>query len=117
MDRRQRPRYPLRMRMSVLRVNGEEANIPAYTCNVSRSGVLFQCSERLSVGQSIVYVIDLYPERSVQLRCCGHVVRWAASGPLRDQSNLFAATIEAYDCVRYASPVKSGAVEPQYVFR
>lgn len=117
MDRRQRPRYPLRMRMSVLRVNGEETNIPAFTCNVSRSGVLFQCSDRLCVGQSIVYVIDLYPERSVQLRCCGHVVRWASSGPLREQSHLFAATIEAYDCVRHTPSVKSGSMEPQYVLR
>jgi hypothetical protein len=61
--------------MSIVTIDGHAVSIPARTRNVSRDGVLVETSARLSPGQDVEYVIELYPEYALQMRCRGRVHR------------------------------------------
>jgi hypothetical protein len=102
MERRRGTRYPLRLRMCIVAVDNEAVSIPAYTANISRTGVLFQCLRDIDVGHDLEYLIDLYPDCSVQLRGKGKVVRWATAAaiPRRNGAYFAAVTIDRFECVR-----------------
>lgn len=96
MERRRWTRYPVRLEMLIMAVGLDPMRIPALTCNVSRSGVLFQCTRSLEEGLRLEYVLGLSP--SVQLKCSGRILRW--SGPSLENNYLIAATLESYQSVR-----------------
>jgi PilZ domain len=103
-ERRRFTRYPLHLQMRIIVVNHDAVSIPACTCNVSRAGVLFRCSADLVVGQEVDYVIDLYPERHLQLCCKGTVARWETlrcsnGSPESEPAKAIAITLDAYECV------------------
>lgn len=78
MDRRRSPRYGLRLAMAIVAVDGHGVSIAARTRNVSRDGVLVETTARLAPGQAVEYVVDLYPEYSLQMKCRGRVLRRTA---------------------------------------
>jgi len=102
--------------MCITAIDGAAVSIPAYTANISRTGILFQCARDIEVGHRLDYVIDLYPDCSVQLRGKGRVVRWAAapSGEQPAVGYLLAVTLEAFECIRSAS-VHGITLTEQYV--
>jgi hypothetical protein len=103
MERRLSPRYHLQLGVRIVAVDNDPVNISARTCNISRNGVLLHCSADLVVGQRIDYLIDLYPDRHLQVRCKGKVVRWVtipSDSPENKLECALAVTMETYQCVR-----------------
>jgi hypothetical protein len=115
LERRKGERYPLRLHMHIVAADSETMSVPAYTANISRTGVLFQCHREFELGQELQYVIDLYPDCSVQLKGTGRVVRWAATGPIEQLgSRLLAVTVERFECLR-ESQTRGNKSTPVYV--
>jgi hypothetical protein len=100
--------------MYVTAIDYDAVSIPAYTCNISQTGVLFQSSREFRVGQYLEYVVDLYPDRSVQLKCRGRVVRGALRSPDALESHeghVFAAALEELECIHTTSRRQRGLAE------
>jgi hypothetical protein len=95
-ERRKWARYPVRLEMLIVAVGPDPTKIPAFTCNVSRSGLLFQCTRSLEEGLRLEYILGLSP--SVQLKCSGRILRW--SGPSLENNYRIAATLESYQSIR-----------------
>jgi hypothetical protein len=74
-DRRHSPRYGLRLAATILAVDGHGVAIAARTRNVSRDGVLIVTPARLTAGQAVEYVVELYPEYGLQMKCRGRILR------------------------------------------
>ena len=110
-ERRNATRYPLHLHTRIVALNHDTVDIPGYTCNLSRNGVLLRCSVDLTVGQQIDYVIDLYPDRHLFLLCKGKVVRWdtlggsygsnGSNGSESEPAHAVAITLDEYECVRH----------------
>ena len=102
-ERRQAPRYPLQLRMLIVAIDHKEVKISATSSNISRTGILFRGTAKFIAGQRIEYLIDLYPDCSLQLRCKGTISRWQRGYPGipdADGMNTIAATLEHYECVQ-----------------
>ena len=87
-------RFPLALPVSIHR---EGALLPAITCNVSASGVLFETETPFPVGESIVFSMRmpgtiLGTSNDVLVECHGRVVRCSLSNSLP----RVAATIDDY---------------------
>lgn len=103
MERRGSIRYPLRLPVWIVAVGGEPAHIQAHTFNMSCAGVLLQCPQDFAVGQKVEYVIDLYPDNNLRLRCRGRTERSVKDTPSvtgEDGAYMVAVTLEAFEFVR-----------------
>ena len=101
-DRRGSIRYPLRLPVLIVAADGNAMSLPAHTCNISLTGVLLRCSEELAVEQTVEFVIDLYPDCNLRLRCKGRVERNArVSTPLAGPGGAYALalTLETFEFV------------------
>ena len=95
-EQRKHQRFDLKLPFQILRSEVGSGTL-GETKNVSSSGVLFQSTSPLPVGESIEYFITL-PKTSgskldVRLRCVGRIVR-----EMDDAS--FAATLDRYEFLR-----------------
>lgn len=99
-ERRSATRYPLHLHARIVALNHDAVDIPGYTCNLSRNGVLLRCSAELIVGQQVDYVIDLYPDCHLSMRCKGKVVRWDTLTANAEPSQAVAITLDEYECVQ-----------------
>lgn len=103
-ERRSTTRYPLQLSISVVAVDRKTVDGVGCTCNVSSKGVLFHSPIECYVGQQVEYIIDLFADSSVCLRCKGRVVRSEEpepEAPARAR-RLLAATLEVYEYIRRA---------------
>ncbi len=102
-DRRGFIRYPLRLPVLIVAADGNSMSLPAHTCNISSTGVLLRCSEELAVKQTVEYLINLYPDCNLRLRCKGRVGRSArVSTPSAgaDEAYVLALTLETFEFIR-----------------
>jgi len=95
-ERRKKQRFELRLGCEIVHA-ASGLRIRGWTKNVSASGVLFTCEERVAVGDAIDYLI-MFPRfrrsrRDVQLRCAGIVLR-------ADEDQDFVASLDRYEFVR-----------------
>ncbi len=101
-ENRKNQRFELRLPFEIIRSGHRFSPVQGQTVNMSSSGVLFELSQPLPVGEIIEYMITLptgqNPDEDVRLRCMGKVVR--------SHQNFAAATMERYEFVR-TSPVSS----------
>jgi hypothetical protein len=103
MERRGSIRYPLRLPVWIVAVGAEPVHIPAHTFNISCAGVLLECSQEFAVGQRIEYIIDLYSDNNLRLRCRGKAERSVKDTPSRpgeDGAYMVALTLETFEFVR-----------------
>jgi hypothetical protein len=95
-ENRKNQRFELRLPFEVIRSGHRFSFVQGTTLNMSSSGVLFELSEPLPVGEIIEYFITLptgqNPDEDVRLRCMGKVIR--------SHENFAAATMERYEFVR-----------------
>ncbi|HUQ94525.1 MAG TPA: PilZ domain-containing protein [Bryobacteraceae bacterium] len=109
MERRGAKRFPVYLPMSILAAEKQAVPIPAFSCNISGSGVLLRCSAELVVGQRITYQIELNPGRMYQLLCSGTVVRMGIPESDPDEMEranyLYGVTVETYQCIRVSVEV------------
>ena len=95
-EQRKHQRFDLKLPFQILR-SQDGSGAVGETRNVSSSGVLFESSGPLPVGESIEYFITLPKtpgsKLDVRLRCVGRVVREAAD-------SAFAATLDRYEFLR-----------------
>jgi len=102
-DRRASIRYPLRLPVLIVAAGGHSMSLTAHTCNISSTGVLLRCSEELAVEQTVEYVINLYPDYDLRLRCKGRVERSArVSTPPAPAGGAYALalTLETFEFAR-----------------
>ena len=102
-DRRGSIRYPLQLPVLIVAADGNLISLPAQTCNISSTGVLLHCSEELTAEQSVEYVINLYPDYNLRLRCKGRVERSARSSTPAaglDETYTLALTLDTFEFVR-----------------
>lgn len=99
-EQRKSRRFVLKMPVEVTRAGAADLSSPGETRNLSSSGVLFCIPARVSIGDSIEYVITLPVIRDrqepVRLRCQGKVVRQGDGGAA-------AVTLERYEFIRDGS--------------
>ena len=99
-EQRKHQRFDLRLPFQILRSEDGSGTL-GETKNVSSSGVLFQSTSPLPLGESIEYFITL-PKAAgnnkleVRLRCVGRIV-----GETEDAA--FAATLDRYEFLREPS--------------
>ena len=86
--------------MCVVSVDQKEVKVVGLSQNISRTGILFRSSAMFSIGQEIEYLVDLYPDCALRLRCRGRVVRWQNGYSRADGLSVTAATLEEYECVQ-----------------
>lgn len=96
-ERRQAPRYELKLPLELIRRGDEKVSEKGETRNLSSKGILFQAQSRARIGELVEYVVTLTtaprPGQVVRLRCSGRVVRCV------DEKEI-AATLERYKFVR-----------------
>lgn len=112
-ERRQWPRYPVRLRMYIVRIGTDAVLIPTLTYNLSRAGVLFHLDRKLDEGVTLEYVIEFSP--TVRLNCCGQVVRCSleASAGMDVATIAAAATLDLFETTRQHS-AQRGAAGPSF---
>ena len=107
MENRKNQRFELRLPFELIRSGHRFNYVQGLTLNVSSSGVLFEASESMAVGDIIEYFITLptgqNPDEDVRLRCMGKVTR--------SHERYAAATMERYEFVR----VRPNSVESRPV--
>lgn len=98
-EHRKSQRFDLRLPLEVVRSGNQGISLIGQTLNLSSSGVLFETSEPLEIGEIIEYYITLpraaNNDPEVHLRCVGKVTRVA--------QRFAAATMERYEFVRQRS--------------
>ena len=97
-ERRKKRRFELRLDCEIVHAPSG-VKTKGQTRNVSSSGVLFTSEERVSVGDSIDYLI-VFPRfrrsrRDIQLRCAGRVLR-------EDSDRTFVVSLDRYEFIRVA---------------
>jgi hypothetical protein len=95
-ERRTKRRFDVRLGCEIVHL-ATGLRTRGWTKNLSSSGVLFTCEERVSVGDAIDYLI-MFPRfrrsrRDIHLHCAGTVVR-------EDLGLAFAASLDRYEFVR-----------------
>ena len=98
-EQRKHQRFDLKLPFQILRSQDGNGTV-GETKNVSSSGVLFESTSPLPIGDSIEYLITL-PKTAgskldVRLRCVGRVVR-------EMDHAAFAATLDRYEFLREPS--------------
>ena len=95
-ENRKNQRFELRLPFELIRSGHRFNYVQGLTLNLSSSGVLFESSESMPVGEVIEYFITLptgqTQEEDVRLRCMGKVTR--------SHDRFAAATMERYEFVR-----------------
>jgi hypothetical protein len=96
LEQRKNQRFDIRLPIEFARTGGKN-RVSGETKNISSSGVLFMSPEKVSIGDSIEYLIT-FPKPPgtkslVRLRCVGKILRQAAE-------ESFAATLERYEFLR-----------------
>ncbi len=95
-ENRKNQRFELRLPFEVVRSGQRSQSVMGHTLNMSSSGVLFEATQPMTVGEIIEYYITLptgqNPEEDVRLRCMGKVIR--------SHENYSAATMERYEFMR-----------------
>lgn len=95
-ENRKNQRFELRLPFELIRSGHRFNYVQGLTLNLSSSGVLFESSEVMPVGEVIEYFITLptgqTPAEDVRLRCMGKVTR--------SHDRFAAATMERYEFVR-----------------
>ena len=97
-ERRQAPRFDLRLPLKLTRKSFQRVSEHGETRNISSKGVLFQTQSRMRVGELVEYIVTLPAasrrsgKKVVRLHCSGRVARWVESE--------VAATLERYKFVR-----------------
>ena len=95
-EQRKSRRFELKFPVEVTRTGGLGIPQTGETLNLSSSGVLFRLAEKISIGDSIEYIITLPRDGAdgpgVRLRCLGKVVRHEPAAA--------AATLERYEFIR-----------------
>jgi hypothetical protein len=105
-EQRRSARFELHLPLRVLRTGVGRVSRDSLTRNISSGGVLFTSEVDAPIGGAIEYVVTLCaePERHVDLRCFGKVVRLERSpSEPQNPSYLIAATVDRYQLVRRES--------------
>ncbi len=95
-EQRKSRRFDLRLPVEVIRAGTRPMNAACFTKNLSSCGVLMSTDAKLTIGESIEFVITLPPSipgsQSVRVRCLGKVVR--------HEHAASASTLERYEFLR-----------------
>jgi len=95
-ERRESPRYELRLPLELIRKGAEDVSEQGETRNLSSKGILFQAQTRARIGEVVEFVVTLPTgsrSKAVRLHCSGRVVRCASESEI-------AATLERYEFIR-----------------
>lgn len=93
-DRRQHPRYPLRLRVT-LRMRARRKRARAIVMDLSRGGLLLKTKAQLELGGDLVLIFRAKPDMHCEAR--GRVVRVMDTPVLRGVALGFDDTNETFD--------------------
>jgi hypothetical protein len=102
-DQRATRRFSLRLPVEVKVEDGQAADQPAFTKDVSARGIFFFIDSPVEPGSKIDFILTLPPEvtltENIRVRCRGQIVRVEQQSAASGGRLGVAAAIESYDFV------------------